>query len=530
MPLHAEKSCQLCSVSFSIGRVRTVHEPLLSGWDPTGSPYHHRSATSSLCSLYPSESGCENIPVAAPPDGHAESRFQHLAGPGCTFLGGYSGNRIAEGEMRGVNRVRYVLRKPRVERCEDEDEDEDEEDDEDLDGGEENEGDSEFFVSAETINVQIEQGNGELSENLYGVTSTDFVGRNYPIPGYRGEDDIAIPVHDACWKIFERVSMKKLGRVDLDGFVALWWREACGGCGFRGLKQDPVIRDLKERWWVHRPGTEYLAANPVDIPGFKLVMRAVYEETPRGDGAFVAKDSSGPLSKRGVAIRRHRNDTDPFNELPAELKNKILARLLPRDIANLRLSSRSFRQLPKQIFKQFIMEEMPWFWEIDEVRADVETHYQATFTEEYGEDLDILEDIIPPAWFAFVKERMEGRPMDVNWYQVYKQLKVMEKGSLGLRNRARVWSVAEEVVGRIEGMRGVLETARGGLVVYPKELEGKDGDGRDHSCCPGCSNVQIELEEEEEDIFEDGSVESGEGESSEDDGSESVSSSEEDLE
>ncbi|KAL5328942.1 hypothetical protein ACEPPN_002451 [Leptodophora sp. 'Broadleaf-Isolate-01'] len=529
MPLHTEKSCQLCSVSFSIGRVRTTHEPLSSGWDPTGSPYHHSSATSSLCSIYPSESGCENIPVAAPPDGHAESRFQHLAGPGCTFLGGYNGRRIAEGEMRGVNRVRYVLRKPRVGRCVDEDEKEDHEEDEEEDengdrgGGEE----SEFFVSAETIDVPIEHGNGELSEHLYGIPSTEFVGRNYPISGYRGEDDVAIPVHDACWKIFERVSMKKLGRVDLDGFVALWWREACGGCGFRGLNQDPVVRDLKERWWVHRPGTEYLAANPVDIPGFKLVMRGVYEETPRGDGAFVARDSSGPLSKRGgsVVIRRRQNDTDPFVGLPTELKNKILARLSPRDIANLRLCSRSFRQLPKQIFKQFIMEEFPWFWEIDEVRADVEAHYQKSFTEEYGEDLDLLEGVIPPAWFAFVKERMEGKPMDINWYQVYRQLKVMEKGSLGLRNRARIWSVAEEVVGRIEGMRGSLERSRGGgFVVYPKEMEGKDGNGRDYSCCPGCSNVQIELEEEE-DIFEEDSAEGSEGESSEDDVSGDLSSS-----
>ncbi|KAH9215998.1 hypothetical protein DL95DRAFT_363708 [Leptodontidium sp. 2 PMI_412] len=486
MPLHTEKSCQLCSVSFSIGRVRTTHEPLSSGWDPTGSPYHHRSATSSLCSIYPSESGCENIPVAAPPDGHAESRFQHLAGPGCTFLGGYNGRRIAEGEMRGVNRVRYVLRKPR-----DHEESEEEDEKGDRDGDEE----SEFFVSAETIDVPIEHGNGELSEHLYGIPSTEFVGRNYPISGYRGEDDVAIPVHDACWKIFERVSMKKLGRVDLDGFVALWWREA--------------------------------SANPVNIPGFKLVMRGVYEETPRGDGAFVARDSSGPLSKRGgsVVIRRRQNDTDPFVGLPTELKNKILARLSPRDIANLRLASRSFRQLPKQIFKQFIMEEFPWFWEIDEVRADVEAHYQKSFTEEYGEDLDLLEGVIPPAWFAFVKERMEGKPMDINWYRVYKQLKVMEKGSLGLRNRARIWSVAEEVVGRIEGMRGSLERSRGGgFVIYPKEMEGKDGNGRDYSCCPGCSNVQIELEEEE-DIFEEDSAEGSEGESSEDDVSGDLSSS-----
>ncbi|KAH7342686.1 hypothetical protein BKA65DRAFT_401885 [Rhexocercosporidium sp. MPI-PUGE-AT-0058] len=488
MPPHTEKSCQLCAIPFAIGRVRTTHEPLSLGWDPTGSSYHHRSAATSLCSLYPSESGCENVVVATPPNLHAESRYQHLAGPGCTFEGGYNGNRIGEREMRGVNRVRYVLRKQK-DRLEVERESEDE--DEEMD--------SEFFVSVETVDVPIESGNGKLSEELYGISSTDFKGQNYPTTGYRGQDDVAIPVHDACWKIFERVSMKMLGRVDVDGFVALWWREA----------------------W-----TEYLAANPLDIPGFKLMMRGVYKETPRGDGAFVAKDSYGALSKRSVEIRRYQNETDPFNRLPTELKNKVLVRLSPKDITNLRLSSRSFRQLPKQIFKQFITEEIPWFWEIDEVRADVEAHYQASFTEEYGDDLDMLESIIPPAWFAFVKERIEKKPMDINWYQVYKQLKVMEKGSLGLRNRKRIWKVAEEVVGRVEGMRKSLEGTRSGFVVYPMEMEGKDGDGKDHSCCPACSNVQIELEDEE-DIFEkDSEGESSRGSSV----SEGISSSDEDSE
>ncbi|KAL2075541.1 hypothetical protein VTL71DRAFT_484 [Oculimacula yallundae] len=506
---HTEKSCQICAVSFNIGRVRTIHEPVSSGWDPTGSPYHHRDATSSLCSRYPSESGCQNVVVETPPDVHAESRYQHLAGPGCTFKGGYNGNRISETEMRGSNRVRYILREP-------------------VDVGVEG-GKSEFFVSAETIDTPIERGSGTLREELYGVNS--FVGQNYPMSGYRGEDDVAIPVHDACWKIFERVSMKKLGRVDLDGFVALWWREACGGCGFKGLNQDSVLRDLKEKWWMHRTGTEYLAANPVAIPGFHLAMRGVYAETPRGDGAFMTRASSGMPPRRNAVMRRHQNSTDPFNELPTELKNKVLEKLSPKEIANLRLSSRSFRQLPKQIFKQLIEEELPWFWEVDEIRDEIETQYQEDFKEQYGDDLDLLQGIIPPAWFAFVKERMDKIPMDINWLQVYKQLKVLERGSLGLRNRVRIWGVAEEVVAMIEGMRNGLDTS-GGFVVYPKEMT-KDGDEKDHSCCPGCVNVQIELEDEDEDdedIFEKSSAEDNSGGSSEGYVSEDASSSEEEAE
>ena len=31
------------------------------------------------------------------------------------------------------------------------------------------------------------------------------------------------PVHDTCWKIFEQVCNAKIGMVDLQGLVALWW-------------------------------------------------------------------------------------------------------------------------------------------------------------------------------------------------------------------------------------------------------------------------------------------------------------------
>ncbi|CZT40667.1 uncharacterized protein RSE6_00306 [Rhynchosporium secalis] len=477
---HTEKSCQICAVSFSIGRVRTLHEPLEAGWDPSGSPYHLRDATSSLCSRYSSESGCQNIVVASPPNVHAESRYQHLAGPGCTFQGGYNGNRIAKMEMSGFNSARYIHRKLKDGEVED---------------------DAKFFISLDT---PVKRGNGKSSDELYGVIN--FEGQKYPMSGYRGEEDIAIPVHDSCWKIFERVSMKKLGRVDLDGFVALWCREAHGEGGFEDLNQDPVISTLKKKWWVHRPGTEYLVANPVEIPGLKLAMRGIYAETPKGDNEFVSKECSGPNSKRSAELQRHQHDTNPSDILPTEIKNKFYSKLSPEELANLRHSPRSLHQLLKQVFRQVIEEEYPWFWEIDEVRNEVESQYHDDFMEQYGDDLDLLEGIFPPAWFLFVKARMEKKPMDINWDQVYQQLKVMEKGFLGLRNRARIWNVAEEVVAKIEGIGKGSEAAFGGLVVYPKDMAGKDGDEKHYSCCPGGSNIQTEIGEDE-DIFEKSSVE-----------------------
>ena len=389
---------------------------------------------------------------------------------------------------------------------------------------------SRFFVSEE-IDAPFDGQKVYLPKERFGVSQ--FKPRNFPTTA--DGNPIGIPIHSTCYSIFSRISLRKSGHVDIDGLAALWHRKACGGCGFQGLHHDPVIRDLKENFWVHRPGTEYLASNPVDIPGFKLTMMGIYSEKPRGDGVFATRDSTGAgsgmismskakeMGSRG--LRRRRNPTDPFSVLAPELKNKILASLSPGEIAALRLSSRSFRQLPKQIFKSFIMEEMPWFWEIDEIRSAVERDYAESFREEFGglEDLEMLEGVMLGEWLRFVRERLEGRVMDVNWLEVYKQLKVMERGCLGVRNRKRVWGVVEEVVGMIEEVRREIEEISGGIVVYSEGMKGKEkcGSGRYLSSCPGCEKVQIELQEdseyedsEEEDFEEDSCSNSSEEESS----------------
>ncbi|PVH89599.1 hypothetical protein DL98DRAFT_564913 [Cadophora sp. DSE1049] len=526
--------CQLCAIPFTLGRVRTVHEPLTSSLDPlTGSPYHLQDATTSRCSRSSAISGCQNIVVEKPHDVHAESRWQHLAGEGCTFEGGYSGWRIGVGEMRGMRGVRFILPKERRGDFE----------------SEGDEGGSQFFVSDE-IDAPLDGENITLPEEKFGVS--DFMPQNYPSTA--NDIPIGIPIHTTCYSIFSRISIQQLGRIDLDGFAALWYRKACGGCGLQGLNHDPVVKDLKERFWVHRPGTEYLGANPVDVPGFRSVMMGVYGEKPGGDGVFVTRDSYGNGNGAGAGValvsnskakskarlrnnekekvfRRHRNPTDPFSTLPPELKNKILSTLSPAEITALRLSSRSFRQLPKQIFKSFIAEEMPWFWEIDEIRREVEEGYREAFSkelEDLGMDFDAgglecLEGVMPEDWLRFVRERMEGRAMDVNWLEVYKQLRVMEKGCLGVRNRKRVWGVMGEVVGMIEGVRKELEKTSGVFEIVPAGMRGKDKgrEGRDLSSCPRCEKVQIGLEEgsDEEDTFDEDSESDESEESSEEESS-----------
>lgn len=100
------------------------------------------------------------------------------------------------------------------------------------------------------------------------------------------------------------------------------------------------------------------------------------------------------------------SEIDIFSILPPELLTEILWNLSAKDIANLRLASRSFRALPPILFKHLIRTEMPYFWEIDE--------------------LD---------------------PRGTNWAELYRLLRRDgSSGLLGLRNRVRIWHEAEEIV------------------------------------------------------------------------------------
>ncbi|KAH7419341.1 hypothetical protein BKA64DRAFT_737538 [Cadophora sp. MPI-SDFR-AT-0126] len=526
-------SCQLCAIPFSLGRTRTIHEPLTSSLDPlTFSPYHLQDATHSRCSRNASSSGCQNIVVEKPNDVHAESRWQHLAGEGCVFEGAYSGWRIGREEMRGAGRVRFVVGKGRV-GGEGEDGDGDGDGDEVVEEEEKGyERESQFFISEEIDGLFLEGETVTLPKPKYGVRS--FTPQNFPTASTSSSSlsKIGIPIHSACYTIFTRISLQKLGHIDLDGLASLWHRKACGGCGFTGLTHDPVIRDLKERFWIHRPGTEYLAANPVEIPGLRLAMQGVYSEVSRGGGVFGGVPKSNLISKsqksklkskrrNGEVLKSSRNrNTDPFAIFPLEMKNKILSHLSPVEISSLRLSTRAFRQPPQQIFRSLIEQEMPWFWEIDEIRAEVEKDYADAFREEFGsvEDLEMLEGLVDGEWLAFVRERMEGkREIDVNWFGVYKTLKVMEGGRKGVRNRRRVWGLVGEVVGMIGERRGEFELD---LVGMKGNCGGKEG-RKDFSSCPACEKVQIELESEEEDS------EDEEEEDSEEDSCGEESSSEE---
>jgi hypothetical protein len=104
--------------------------------------------------------------------------------------------------------------------------------------------------------------------------------------------------------------------------------------------------------------------------------------------------------------------SDPFEKMPHELLHIILKHLSSKDIANLRLVTRAYKQLPVVLFRDRLLEDMPWLWEVNNLP-----------TGEY------------------------------DWYRMYNMVKHCWLQLKGLKNRKRVWKDIAEIVTRIENYR-----------------------------------------------------------------------------
>ena len=168
---------------------------------------------------------------------------------------------------------------------------------------------------------------------------------------------------------------------------------------FEELPRELAVITGQDGMWHHEPGCEYLATNPVNVPGLPALLKAA-ETGPASKCIF-------PIPEDGKA-----SDRDPFAELLAEINLMIIDYLPAKDIANLRLCTRAVRQLPNILFRRLLLEEMPWMWEV--------------------KDTDIAK---------------------VDWHSFYFRLKFCCPDLKGLRNRKRIWKDVEEIVRRIEILR-----------------------------------------------------------------------------
>jgi hypothetical protein len=242
----------------------------------------------------------------------------------------------------------------------------------------------------------------------------------------------------------------------------------------------PDVKSSASQFWQHTQGLEYLAANPLFVPALDPILRSIVVSDSTFNsqvGAFVATEA--------VPARVSK---DILNTLPEELRLEVLAYLPSKDIANLRLASHTFRQLPVLLWRRLIREEMPWLWEVwtedepfkwatvsfDQLKQDA-TEKQV-LEEELASMRAIVEQELPElveAWeeseralipirpdvqvesHAQVLRSMAWKlpPRKINWFALYTLITRQWKDLKGLHNRARIWKAVEEIIRRIKKYR-----------------------------------------------------------------------------
>ena len=84
--------------------------------------------------------------------------------------------------------------------------------------------------------------------------------------------------------------MQHFGRIDIHGLIS--WRDLSPRESHHGrssFSQDKNVKRASDRWWVYHRGSEYLAANPLYIPGLTPILRDAVQDDPKfnaQNGAF----------------------------------------------------------------------------------------------------------------------------------------------------------------------------------------------------------------------------------------------------
>ncbi|KAF2757903.1 hypothetical protein EJ05DRAFT_476197 [Pseudovirgaria hyperparasitica] len=316
-------------------------------------------------------------------------------------------------------------------------------------------------------------------------------------------DNYAMPFHPWCFDIYARLSRRCNGVVDVNGLMD--WHYFVDGPRYGeptyradgNVDEDDRpyswghhehVRGCGSDFWLHPKGTEYLAANPLFVPKLPALLQMATETKPDFD-------------PRGSPFAESKDDglqTDDFSRLPWELKMEILSHLSSKNIANLRLASRTFRHLPNTLWKHLLMKEMPWLWEVwcdDEpyfwaavafgniAQSYIDNERDLARYDEQSAEIDRINRIIEEAYVrenpAFVgrwkkasAEALGERPVlsqdwrskaspvsgklpssKTNWYSLYTLITRHWKDLKGLRNRARIWTDIERMMGMIAESR-----------------------------------------------------------------------------
>lgn len=328
-----------------------------------------------------------------------------------------------------------------------------------------------------------------------------------------------LPVHSYCLDVYAKASFKKQGRVDLDG---LWlWREIRARprefqVDEKASERPEIIERARRDWdtpWLHFPGDEWLAANPVEVPSFAHTL----ESTTRDS---ILKQEH--QSHRGLV------------SLPTELLQQIISTLDVSSLDALAQTNRILYHVTQLAFRDAIFTEMPWLWEVLEGTeypktrdwprtwdplcppglqppridfwlhsADEEEAVWSIIVSEDPEMADVAEAVkalnrqrreaitatyqakqeaAVEAWYTFRKHvehwirQSQGATTypnlgERNWRRLYRVCDPKTTKVPGLRNRARIWEECEKIMKHVSQARQSTEFLKHCELVQAKMLD-----------------------------------------------------------
>ncbi|KAF5679428.1 heterokaryon incompatibility protein het-6 [Fusarium heterosporum] len=277
-------------------------------------------------------------------DGKPYVPTEHVAAPSCRSLLGINGNVLSVQQMKNCRNVRFLIPKPPGWQAEETDE--------------VFEKDSKFCISGESNGSTLTvHKNFQSWRSFYpprhGIhelsTSWEFV--DYGC--YDSDMLFPLPVHSYCLDMYAKASYQRLGRVNLDG---LWyWRDEHGrvmsnpsayGLDYELKRKPEAVMKAREDYhmqWKNFPGDEWLAANPVEIPFVDQVMDSC---------ATTINEAPRQASDTGMLT------------LPNELLSQIMSYFGLNDLNAVALTCHRMHQQSQSIFKEHVIRDMPWLWEL----------------------------------------------------------------------------------------------------------------------------------------------------------------------
>ncbi|CAH0031818.1 unnamed protein product [Clonostachys rhizophaga] len=490
---HVEICCQICGVSFNIGRYPTKDEATAAIPDTQWlrNTQVLRAQAKGACwkdcylatlTEVPSDSDFRQLvvesmePVSKVKSRRYTSDEQHISGPACFKPGGYSGYSIMSEEIRGSCTFQCFVPKPRRRRLLMRP----------INAGE-SVPDQDFYLS----------GISDIMPSQGYVYSTWPLGRESPgllyarnwFSNSEDAEKAAMPFHPTCLEVFRRVSAYYQADIDNQSLMDWYRLGARDQRLYHEFPRHPSVGKAQRYWqngrdqlWLHLPGSEFLAANPCFVPALPSIIASVtVNQTALSKHSHISPIASGG-----------NQSSDSLSRLPMEIRLCLASLLNAPDFANLRLVSRAFHNLPQSFYRNFILREYPWLWEIwcdysysiyarleswelrlrdtnwenrkarleRDIRSLQDAIISGVDSEQNLPKINTLRDCIAKEEAEYKKSRepippqkLPSEPDEVDWFSLYCTLSHNFENLKGLRNRKRIWKDCEEIVRQIKKYR-----------------------------------------------------------------------------